>query len=223
MSEHAPALVGRRISRAHADRDRRLRKAEALCLATDAGQGRAQVALDVDRERLHRGDVQDARPRLRGGLCRGLRQHHPPFTAGGESVEGPEEGGERLARAGGGNNEGVAASADGRPGTLLCRGGFCECSGEPCCGRGGELRHRPILCPSGAARPVGQTVRMRLTDFWERMDAVFGPEYARSWARDFSISALDGRTVMQAIDAGIDTREIWDAVCGVVEVPALLR
>ena len=64
---------------------------------------------------------------------------------------------------------------------------------------------------------------MRLTDFWERMDAVFGPEYARSWARDFSLSALDSRTVMQAIDAGIDTREIWDAVCGVVEVPALLR
>ena len=70
---------------------------------------------------------------------------------------------------------------------------------------------------------MGQTVRMRLTDFWERMDAVFGPEYARSWARDFSLSALDSRTVMQAIDAGIDTREIWDAVCGVVEVPALLR
>lgn len=64
---------------------------------------------------------------------------------------------------------------------------------------------------------------MRLTDFWERMDAVFGPEYARSWARDFSLSALGERTVLQAIDAGIDTREIWDAVCGVVDVPSLLR
>lgn len=64
---------------------------------------------------------------------------------------------------------------------------------------------------------------MRLTDFWERMDAVFGPEYARSWARDFSLSALGERTVFQAIDAGIETREIWDAVCGVVDVPSLLR
>lgn len=64
---------------------------------------------------------------------------------------------------------------------------------------------------------------MRLTDFWERMDAVFGPEYSRSWARDFSLSALNGRTAMQAIEAGVDTREIWEAVCGVVEVPALLR
>lgn len=64
---------------------------------------------------------------------------------------------------------------------------------------------------------------MRLTDFWERMDAVFGPEYSRSWARDYSLSAVGGLTVMQAIDSGVETREIWDAVCGVVEVPSLLR
>jgi len=64
---------------------------------------------------------------------------------------------------------------------------------------------------------------MRLTDFWERMDAVFGPEYSRSWARDYSLSAVGGLTVMQAIDSGVETREIWDAVCGVVEVPGLLR
>lgn len=70
---------------------------------------------------------------------------------------------------------------------------------------------------------MGQTGRVRLTDFWERMDAVFGPEYARSWAHDFSLASLGDRTVMQAIDGGIDTREIWDAVCGVVDVPSLLR
>jgi len=64
---------------------------------------------------------------------------------------------------------------------------------------------------------------MRLTDFWERMDAVFGPEYSRSWARDYSLSAVGGLTVMQAIESGVETREIWDAVCGVVEVPGLLR
>ncbi|MFM9134511.1 MAG: DUF3046 domain-containing protein [bacterium] len=64
---------------------------------------------------------------------------------------------------------------------------------------------------------------MRLTDFWERMDAVFGAEYARSWAGDYVLADLGDRTVLQAIDAGIDTREIWDAVCGAVEVPGLLR
>lgn len=80
-----------------------------------------------------------------------------------------------------------------------------------------------MIGPGRMVRPVGQTGRVRLTDFWERMDAVFGPEYARSWARDFSLSTLGDRTVMQAIDTGIDTREIWDAVCGVVDVPSLLR
>jgi hypothetical protein len=64
---------------------------------------------------------------------------------------------------------------------------------------------------------------VRLTDFWERMDAVFGAEYARSWARDFSLAPLGGLTVEQAIAAGVDTREIWDAVCAVVDVPSLLR
>ncbi len=71
--------------------------------------------------------------------------------------------------------------------------------------------------------PSRHNVAVRLTDFWERMDALFGPDYARSWARDFSLSALDGRTVEQAITAGIETREIWEAVCGVVDVPSLLR
>ena len=80
-----------------------------------------------------------------------------------------------------------------------------------------------MIRPPRGWRPVGQTGRVRLTDFWERMDAVFGPEYARSWAGDFSIASLGERTVLQAIDGGVDTREIWDAVCGVVDVPSLLR
>lgn len=67
------------------------------------------------------------------------------------------------------------------------------------------------------------TRRVRLTDFWERMDAVFGPEYARSWAGDFVLAAIGNRTALQAIEAGVETREIWQAVCGAVEVPALLR
>jgi hypothetical protein len=55
------------------------------------------------------------------------------------------------------------------------------------------------------------------------MDALFGADYAKSWARDYSLSALDGRTVEQAIAGGIETRDIWEAVCGVVDVPSLLR
>ncbi len=70
---------------------------------------------------------------------------------------------------------------------------------------------------------MGQYGPVRLTDFWERMDAVFGSEYAQSWARDFVLSDLGDRSVVQAIDAGIDTRDIWRAVCRAADVPSLLR
>ncbi len=63
---------------------------------------------------------------------------------------------------------------------------------------------------------------VRLTDFWERMDEVFGPAYSRSWAHDMVLPAL-GLTATQAIDAGIDTRVVWRAVCAATEVPAVLR
>lgn len=62
---------------------------------------------------------------------------------------------------------------------------------------------------------------MRLSDFWERMHAVFGPEYAASWARDTVLPEL-GTTVDVAIAQGVETREIWSAVCANVEVPSLL-
>ncbi len=62
---------------------------------------------------------------------------------------------------------------------------------------------------------------MRLTDFWERMDAVLGPAYARSWAEDVVLPGL-GCTAVQAIAAGVDTREVWRAVCATIDVPSAL-
>ena len=62
---------------------------------------------------------------------------------------------------------------------------------------------------------------MRLTDFWERLEAVLGPVYARSWARDVVLPNL-GLTVEQAIASGIDTKEIWREVCRVADVPSTL-
>ncbi|PHX60384.1 MAG: hypothetical protein CK552_06160, partial [Actinobacteria bacterium] len=53
---------------------------------------------------------------------------------------------------------------------------------------------------------------MSLADFWDRMDTVLGPVYARSWANDFVLAGI-GLTVVQAIAAGVETREIWRAVC----------
>ncbi|MEZ5116378.1 MAG: DUF3046 domain-containing protein [Candidatus Nanopelagicales bacterium] len=64
---------------------------------------------------------------------------------------------------------------------------------------------------------------MRLTDFWERMDAVFGVGYARSWAHDHVLAGLGGRTVTQALADGEPAKDVWRAVCEVADVPAVLR
>lgn len=64
---------------------------------------------------------------------------------------------------------------------------------------------------------------MRLTDFWERMDAVFGAGYSRSWARDQVLSGLAGRTVQEALDEGLSAKRVWAAVVAQVDVPARLR
>jgi hypothetical protein len=60
---------------------------------------------------------------------------------------------------------------------------------------------------------------MRLTVFWERMNARFGAAYADSVARDLVIARLGGRTVRGALDAGEDPAVVWAAVCEAVEVP----
>lgn len=64
---------------------------------------------------------------------------------------------------------------------------------------------------------------MRLTDFWERMGGHFGPAYADSVARDQVIAELGGRTVYQAIEAGLDPKHIWRAVCTRFEIPPAHR
>ena len=61
---------------------------------------------------------------------------------------------------------------------------------------------------------------MRLTEFWRRLEEAVGPAYARSWASDHVITELGGRTVLQAIDAGIETVDIWRAVHATLELPA---
>lgn len=63
---------------------------------------------------------------------------------------------------------------------------------------------------------------MRRSDFWERLSAVLGDDYAQSWSRDVVLPAL-GATVEQAFDRGEETQLVWRAVCEVVEVPSFLR
>jgi hypothetical protein len=53
---------------------------------------------------------------------------------------------------------------------------------------------------------------VRLTDFWQRLEAALGSAYARSWAHDHVLSGLGGRTVDEAIADGEETVLIWRVV-----------
>jgi hypothetical protein len=66
---------------------------------------------------------------------------------------------------------------------------------------------------------------MRLTDFWGRLEDVFGPAYAASVASDQILPELHGLTVDQALLAGVPALTVWRAVCAAYpdRVPAKLR
>ena len=53
---------------------------------------------------------------------------------------------------------------------------------------------------------------MRLTDFWARLEQVFGRGYAASVAADQVLPELHGRTIQQALAAGEETVVVWRAV-----------
>ncbi|SEL67454.1 Protein of unknown function [Nonomuraea pusilla] len=55
------------------------------------------------------------------------------------------------------------------------------------------------------------------------MRAHFGDTYAESWARDFVLAPLGGRTVMQALADGESAKDVWRAVCQVEDVSPKLR
>jgi hypothetical protein len=64
-----------------------------------------------------------------------------------------------------------------------------------------------------------------LTDFWQRLETVFGAAYASSVAADQVLPELDGRTVDQAILAGVPTVVVWRAIVAAYpdRVPAKLK
>lgn len=65
---------------------------------------------------------------------------------------------------------------------------------------------------------------MRQSDFWQRMEEVFGSGYVASVARDHVLPQL-GSTVADALAAGTDVRTVWRAVVAAYpdRVPARLR
>lgn len=79
-------------------------------------------------------------------------------------------------------------------------------------------RHRAT-----ASRVGGYRGGVRLTVFWERMNAQFGAGYAESLAKDYVFADLGGRTITQALADGEDAKTVWQAVCDTFPVPERLR
>ena len=64
---------------------------------------------------------------------------------------------------------------------------------------------------------------MRHTEFWTRMDIALGPAYSRSWASQYVVAELGGRTVEEALEAGESPLHVWRAVWAALELPPVDR
>jgi hypothetical protein len=60
---------------------------------------------------------------------------------------------------------------------------------------------------------------VRVSEFWRAVDQVFGAGYGAVVTRDVVLERLGGRSAADALDAGIDAREVWDALCDAQDVP----
>lgn len=60
---------------------------------------------------------------------------------------------------------------------------------------------------------------MRLTEFHELVEAQFGPVRGASMLVDHALTRFGGRTAAQAIEAGVEPRDVWRALCADFDVP----
>lgn len=60
---------------------------------------------------------------------------------------------------------------------------------------------------------------MRLTQFHELVHERFGSVRGASLLVDHVLTSLGGRTAEQAIEAGVDPRDVWWALCADFDVP----
>lgn len=51
------------------------------------------------------------------------------------------------------------------------------------------------------------------------MEFALGKAYSRAWAGQVVLADIGGRTVAEALAAGVDRKEIWRAVWGKLELP----
>jgi len=60
---------------------------------------------------------------------------------------------------------------------------------------------------------------VRLTEFQELVAGQFGSVRGASLLVDHVLGGLGGRTAAQAIEDGIDPRDVWRALCADFDVP----
>ena len=59
---------------------------------------------------------------------------------------------------------------------------------------------------------------MRQSEFWQVMEAAFGPARARALADDLVLATLGGRTPTEALAEGVPVRTVWDSVCEAMDL-----
>jgi hypothetical protein len=69
------------------------------------------------------------------------------------------------------------------------------------------------------SRRLGNLVGVRITEFQERVTLRFGATYGASVLSDHVLTGFDGRTAAQAIEDGVDPRDVWRALCVDFDVP----
>lgn len=66
-------------------------------------------------------------------------------------------------------------------------------------------------------------MRVRVSEFWTLVDDEFGTAYGRSLAADHVLLVLGDRTAREALDGGVEPKEIWLALCEAMDVPVERR
>ncbi|AWE42620.1 MULTISPECIES: DUF3046 domain-containing protein [unclassified Actinobaculum] len=64
---------------------------------------------------------------------------------------------------------------------------------------------------------------MRESEFWTAVDWTFPGGRGRSLMQDLVLSSLDGRSPLQAIDAGVNPQRVWNELCTAMDLPDSYR
>jgi hypothetical protein len=124
---------------------------------------------------------------------------------------------ENHARVAGANRgRGVGAPSEDTPESSLTAPTVRTCAGPGKRGASGKS-------DSVTAPPSGRLSRVRLSEFWARMNEQFGSAYAESWSHDYVLAELGGRSVAEALAQGEDAKTVWRAVCAALNLPASSR